>query len=105
MTQSLRKIHGMTTVFFIRLIIVQKKQPWFDEECSAKRQIFYNELDNFHKNKSVGNQRKLTEARRNFKKEIRRKRYLFDKSKTEKLIASKSKNVKEYWRLLKKQLM
>ena len=40
--------------------------------------------------------------RRNFKNEIRRKRYAFDKSKTEKLIVSKSTNVKEYWRLLKK---
>ena len=79
-----------------------KNQPWFDEECSAKRQLFYNELDNFRKNKTACNQRKLTEARRNFKNEIRRKRYLFDKSKTEKLIVSKSKNVKEYWRLLKK---
>ena len=65
--------------------------------------MFYNELDNFRKNKTACNQRKLTEARRNFKNEIRRKRsYLFDKSKTEKLLVSKSKNIKEYWRLLKK---
>ena len=79
-----------------------KNQPWFDEDCSAKRQLFYNELENFRKNNTTCNQRKLTEARRNFKNEIRRKRYLFDRSKTEKLIVSKSKNVKEYWRLLKK---
>ena len=48
-----------------------KNQPWFDEECSAKQQLFYNELDNFRKNKTACNQRKLTEARRNFKNEIR----------------------------------
>ena len=37
-----------------------------------------------------------------YKNEIRRKRYAYDKLKTEKLITSKRSNVKEYWRLLKK---
>ena len=53
-------------------------------------------------NKNVQNQRKLSEARKNYKNEIRRKRYAYDKSKTEKLITPKRSNVKEYWRLLKK---
>ena len=44
----------------------------------------------------------MSEARKIFKNVIRRKRYAFDKSKTEKLITSKSSNIKEYWRLLKK---
>ena len=81
-----------------------KDQPWFDEECREKRQMFYIELNNFRINKNDCNQRKLSEAQRNFKNEIRRKRYAFDKSKTKKLIVSKSTNVKEYWRLLKKAI-
>ena len=78
------------------------KQPWFDEECSEKRQIFYKALENFRANKNALNQRNLSEARKIFKNVIRRKRYAFDKSKTGKLITSKSSNIKEYWRLLKK---
>ena len=69
--------------------INEKRQPWFDEECTVKRQAFYKELDNFRKNENTENQSKLSQARRDYKKEIRRKRYLFDKAKTEKLIASK----------------
>ena len=64
--------------------------------------MFYIELNNFRINKNACNQRKLSEAQRNFKNEIRRKRYAFDKSKTEKLIMSVTTNVKECWRLLKK---
>ena len=56
----------------------------------CKTQAFYKELDNFRKNKNAENQCKLSQASRDHKKEIRRKRYLFDKAKTEKLLASKN---------------
>ena len=45
---------------------------------------------------------KLSQARRNFKHMIRRKRWAYDKWKTEKLIVSRKSNVKEYWRMLKR---
>ena len=41
------------------------------------------------------------EARTNFKRIIRRKRFEYDKSKTDELVVSQHKNVKEYWRMLK----
>ena len=50
------------------------KQSWFDEVCKVKRQLFYTALENFRMNKNVQNQRKLSEARKNYKNEIRRKR-------------------------------
>ena len=43
----------------------------------------------------------MINARSNFKNIIRKKRYAYEKSKTEKLIASKYENAKAYWRLLK----
>ena len=43
----------------------------------------------------------MLNARSNFKKAVRKKRYMYDKSKTEKLISSKYDNAKAYWRLLK----
>ncbi|MEW8146389.1 MAG: hypothetical protein AB2788_11585, partial [Candidatus Thiodiazotropha endolucinida] len=78
-----------------------KLQPWFDEDCKSGREIFYGELNNYRVNKSTQNQRKLVEARTNFKRIIRRKRFEYDKSKTDKLVVSQHKNVKEYWRMLK----
>lgn len=66
------------------------------------RQFFYFELNKYRLNKTIQNQSKLAEARKNFKMTIRRKRFVYDKSKTEKLILSRHKNVKEYWRMLKK---
>ena len=78
-----------------------KLQPWFDADCKSKREIFYGELNNYRVNKSTQNQRKLVEARTNFKRIIRRKRFEYDKSKTDKLVVSQHKNVKEYWRMLK----
>ncbi|MEW8548380.1 MAG: reverse transcriptase family protein, partial [Candidatus Thiodiazotropha sp.] len=79
----------------------ENNQPWFDQECSNKREIFYLELNNFRINKNTQTQTRLVEARKNFKLTIRRKRFNYDKSKTEKLIVSQYSNVKEYWRLLK----
>ena len=43
----------------------------------------------------------MTNARSNFKNLIRKNRYIYDESKTEKLISTKYDNAKAYWRLLK----
>ena len=73
------------------------KQPWFDQECAnLKKKQFYIELDNFRLNRNAENQHKLSQARKNFKHTIRRKRFEYDKLKTETLIVSRKSNVKEY---------
>ena len=79
-----------------------KKQPWFDQDCDDLRKQFYTELNKFRLDKTLQNQSKLSQARRNFKHMIRRKRWAFDKWKTEKLIVSRKSNVKVYWRMLKR---
>ena len=66
------------------------------------RKQFYIELDNFRLNRNAENQNKLSQARKNFKHIIRRKRFEYDKLKTEKLIVSRKNNVKEYWKMLKR---
>ena len=78
------------------------------------RKQFYIELYNFRLNRNAENQNKLSQARKNFKHIIRRKRFEYDKHiirrkrfeydklKTEKLIASRKSNVKEYWKMLKR---
>ena len=79
-----------------------KKQPWFDQDCDDLRKQFYTHLNNFRLDKTLQNQSKLSQARRNFKHMIRRKRWAYDKWKTEKLIVSRKSNVKEYSRMLKR---
>lgn len=76
-------------------------QSWFDEECRKLRNLFYSTLNKYRSYKSPTNQTNFVKARSNFKKTLRQKRYNFIKEKTSKLIVSKSKNVKEYWKLLK----
>ena len=51
--------------------------------------------------KSHDNQTRLVNARSKYKKILRQKLYNYMKEKTCKLLVSKSKNVKEYWKLLK----
>ena len=77
------------------------KQPWFDQECVDLRRQFYNKLDNFRLNRNTENQNKLSQTGKNFKHIIQRKRFEYDKLKTEKLIVSRKSNVKEYWKMLK----
>ena len=80
---------------------VSTNNPWFDEECQTMRAIFYTKLNIFRESKTDENLTNLVSARSSFKTLIRRKRYLYDKSKTEKLISTKYENAKAYWRLLK----
>ena len=75
--------------------------PWFDEECQIYRERFYTKLSIYRENKSDVNTKNMVNARSNFKTLIRKKRYMYDKAKTEKLISTKYHNAKAYWRLLK----
>ena len=76
-------------------------QPWFDDECRNYRKLFYSALNAYRSDKSPFNQSDLAKTRSVYKKILRQKRLYSVKEKTAKLIVSKSKNVKEYWRLLK----
>ena len=76
-------------------------QPWFDDECRDYRKRFYFALDTYRSDKSPLNQTHLASARSDYKRILRKKRFCFAKEKTSKLTVSKSKNVKEYWNLLK----
>ena len=62
---------------------------------------FYRKLNNYRECTINISERNMINARSNFKKLIRKKSYIYDKSKTEKLISTKCDNAKAYWRLLK----
>ena len=79
----------------------QSNRPWFDDECQTLRERFYRALNIYRDDKSTVNEQNMINARSNFKTQIRKKRYIYDKSQTEKLISTKYSNAKAYWRLLK----
>ena len=68
---------------------------------SSIARSFYRELNNYRECKNNISERNMINARSNFKNLIRKKRYIYDKSKTEKLISTKYDNAKANWRLLK----
>ena len=76
-------------------------QPWFDDDCQRYRNLFYSALNNYRSCKNLENQADLVNARASYKRLIRLKRLNFEKDKRVKLLVSKHKNVKEYWKLLK----
>ena len=77
------------------------KQPWFDEECRNFRKSFYESLNHYRAEKSSENKNRLVNTRKQYKTILRNKRYTYTKEKTQKLLVSKCKNVKQYWKLLK----
>ena len=72
--------------------------PWFDAECQILRDRFYTKLNIYRENKSDVNAKNMINARSNFKNLIRKKRYIYDNAKTDKLISTKYQNAKAYWR-------
>lgn len=74
---------------------------WFDNECRLMRGRFYDQLNAYRSDNSESNGTNLVKARSEFKAIIRKKRFNFEKIKTDKLRNFHSNNPKEYWRLLK----
>lgn len=80
----------------------ESKQPWFNDECKEKRNLFYTCLDNFRLNKNDSvSQASMVNARSEYKRVLRKCRYEYRKSQTEILEKSRFENAKDYWKLLK----
>ena len=75
--------------------------PWFNEICREKRFYFYQMLNKYRENKNDESRINMTRARSEYKTEMRRARYIFDKKKTERWKNAKFKNARLYWNLLK----
>ena len=75
--------------------------PWFNDECSDHRTLFYRHLNLFRGNKSDENRVNLVHARSKYKTSLRNARFNYDKEQTEKLNKLRYKNARDYWKLLK----
>ena len=76
-------------------------QPWFNEECASKRQLFYAKLNLFRQDKSEINRKNMVNARSQYKTCLRNSKFEYDKLQTSKLQDARFKNAKIYWNMLK----
>ena len=75
--------------------------PWFSDECHEKRYNFLIWLDKYREIQSDETRINMVKARSEYKSTIRKCKYEYDKSKTQKLVQAKYKNAKLYWNMLK----
>lgn len=78
-----------------------KENPWYDEECYEKKYYFLHKLDTYRTLKSDENRISMVKARSDYKALLRKRRFNFDKEKTNKFLSAKNKNAKLYWNMLK----
>ena len=79
----------------------KQKQPWYDDECKMFQSDFYKYLNCYRKDKFDDNRENMVRARSKYKSLIRSKKYNYEQQQTRKLENLRSKNAKEYWKLLK----
>ena len=81
---------------------IESKQPWYNEECKLKRNIFYNCLNNYRLDKQDATSRgAMVRARSAYKRVLRLSKYEYRKHKTQKLKKARYENAKNYWKMLK----
>ncbi|XP_053393684.1 uncharacterized protein LOC128555432 [Mercenaria mercenaria] len=74
---------------------------WYTSECEEKRLSLYNALNMYRSNKSEVNRLDMVCKRLQYKACIRKARLNYDRSETQKLLDSRKKNAKLYWKMLK----
>ena len=75
--------------------------PWFNETCREKRFRFYQMLNKYREIKNDLNRVNMTKSRSEYKIAMRKARYNYDKTKTERFENARFKNARLYWNLLK----
>ena len=79
----------------------KNNQPWYDDECNVKRNLFYEKLNIYRNSQTFETRNEMTSARSEYKSTLRCKRTSFDNEQTKKLESLRFKNAKEYWKMLK----
>ncbi|MCG8045176.1 MAG: reverse transcriptase family protein [Candidatus Thiodiazotropha taylori] len=79
----------------------RRSTKWFDKECELCRDRFYRHLNIFRTAKSDDSRLEMVQSRSDYKSTIRKKKYEYEKCKTDRLVQCKASHPKEYWKLLK----
>ena len=73
----------------------------YNENCEIKKMIFHDKLNQYRNNRCDATRIEMVRDRSIFKSSVRKFKKECQKQKTNKLIQSRFKDAKEYWRLLK----
>ena len=76
------------------------KQPWFNQNCHKVRKKFRNAKNNYIRRKTSSNKMKMVRSGRNYKLYLKRCRYNYYKNLGLKLRDLKSKNSKQFWKII-----
>ena len=77
------------------------ENAWFNEECHQHKYYFLSMLDKYRQSNTDENRINMVKARSRYKKLIRKRKYEYDRDKTNTFINAKNKNAKLYWNMLK----
>ena len=77
------------------------KPSQYDDNCEIKRMNFFDKLNKYRNDKTDTNREEMVRARPCFESSVRRFKRDCLKKKTDKLINTRYKDAKEYWKLLK----
>ena len=80
---------------------IQKKIHSIMKSAMRKKYYFLHKLDTYRKINSDENRISMVKARSDYKALLRKRRFDFDKEKTNKFLSAKNKNAKLYWNMLK----
>ena len=72
----------------------------YNAECEFKKLVFLDMLNKYRADKTDANRINMVRARTEFKAEVRLFKRELDRAKTKRLVDSKYRNAKEYWKLL-----
>ncbi|XP_053395382.1 uncharacterized protein LOC123523921 isoform X1 [Mercenaria mercenaria] len=78
-----------------------KEKAYYDVECNQLKSSYYKLLNIYRNDNCDDNKKNMVHARSEYKKTVRKKKYIYDKSQTQKLESAKLSNAKQYWNLLK----
>ena len=78
-----------------------RNNRWFTSECSEKRSTFYHHLNLYRKNKTDEYRSLLINSTTEYKNCIKQAKFKYDNNQTKKMLETRFKNAKLYWKMLK----
>ena len=81
---------------------VSKKADWFDDECRAAKQLYFNALNEFNRYKTDDNRLNMCTLKASYKAIVRKKKRKFEYFKIKEIELLRHAKPKDFWKLFKK---
>ena len=81
---------------------VSKKADWFDDECRAAKQLYFDALNEFNRYKTEDNRLNMCTLKASYKAIVRKKKRKFEYFKIKEIELLRHAKPKDFWKLFKK---